>query len=101
MPSIKVKDVNKFYTSPDGNEVHALRDINLTVSDGEFVCIVGPSGCGKSTLLEIIAGLLDATSGEITLDDTLIGSVQYGTISISIQDGKVVQVEKNEKYRLM
>ena len=68
MPKIEVKNINKLYTSSDGNEVHALQDINLTINDGEFVCIVGPSGCGKSTLLEIVAGLLDATSGEILLD---------------------------------
>lgn len=68
MPTISIKNINKFYTSSDGNEVHALKDVNLTVSDGEFVCIVGPSGCGKSTLLEIIAGLMEPTTGTIELD---------------------------------
>jgi multiple sugar transport system ATP-binding protein len=45
-----------------------LKGIDLEVKDGEFVVFVGPSGCGKSTLLRIIAGLEDATSGEILID---------------------------------
>src|SRR3712207_9232579 len=44
-----------------------LRDINLNVSDGEFVVFVGPSGCGKSTLLRIIAGLETVSAGEIRI----------------------------------
>ena len=48
--------------------VTVLRDIDLTVEDGEFVVFVGPSGCGKSTLLRIIAGLEEASEGEIRLD---------------------------------
>ena len=44
-----------------------LRDINLSVEDGEFVVFVGPSGCGKSTLLRIIAGLETVSGGEIRI----------------------------------
>lgn len=68
MPTIEVKDLSKNYTDADGGVVSALKNINLKVEDGEFVCIVGPSGCGKSTLLEIIAGLQDKTEGEALLD---------------------------------
>lgn len=69
MPTIKINHLNKFYQSADGEHTQALKDINLTVKDGEFVCIVGPSGCGKSTLLEIVAGLLDYSNGNVYLDD--------------------------------
>ena len=47
----------------------ALSDINLEITEGEFICIVGPSGCGKSTLLNLIAGLETPTAGSIILDD--------------------------------
>jgi NitT/TauT family transport system ATP-binding protein len=52
-----------------GESVVALQDINLTVHEGEFLCIVGPSGCGKSTLLRILAGLYEHTSGELIVHD--------------------------------
>ncbi|MCB2111671.1 MAG: ABC transporter ATP-binding protein, partial [Rhodobacteraceae bacterium] len=47
--------------------VEVLKDIDLEVSEGEFVVFVGPSGCGKSTLLRVIAGLEDATSGRVRI----------------------------------
>lgn len=48
--------------------VRVLEDINLAVSEGEFVCLLGPSGCGKSTLLNIVGGFLQPTEGEVTID---------------------------------
>jgi NitT/TauT family transport system ATP-binding protein len=65
---LEVKGLRKVYRS--GNrEVEALRDLTFTVAAGELVCLVGPSGCGKTTLLRCIAGLLDPTSGEVTVGD--------------------------------
>jgi NitT/TauT family transport system ATP-binding protein len=52
----------------NGKSFPVLEDINLDVSDGEFVCLVGPSGCGKSTLLNLMGGFLSQTSGSITID---------------------------------
>ncbi len=49
--------------------ITVLQDISFEIAQGEFVCIVGPSGCGKSTLLKLIAGLIDLTSGQLTLSD--------------------------------
>jgi NitT/TauT family transport system ATP-binding protein len=48
--------------------VEVLRDINLAVREGEFVCILGPSGCGKSTLLNIVGGFMHPSGGEVTID---------------------------------
>jgi NitT/TauT family transport system ATP-binding protein len=66
--SVKIiaKSVTKIYPSPSG-PVIALRNFNLEVREGEFVCIVGPSGCGKSTFLRILGGMITPSSGEIKL----------------------------------
>lgn len=52
----------------------ALRNISLALDEGEFVCIIGPSGCGKTTLLKIIAGLEQASSGDICLDGVRVSA---------------------------
>jgi NitT/TauT family transport system ATP-binding protein len=52
----------------DGKSIAVLEDLNLDVSDGEFICVVGPSGCGKSTLLNLMGGFLSPTRGAITID---------------------------------
>jgi multiple sugar transport system ATP-binding protein len=64
MTSIQLDDVSKVYA--DG--VVAARHVDLTVDDGEFRVLLGPSGCGKSTVLRMIAGLEEATDGDIRLD---------------------------------
>jgi NitT/TauT family transport system ATP-binding protein len=66
-----IEGLSKKYTS-QGPSVPALVDINLTIKEGEFICLLGPSGCGKSTLLRIVAGLIPATSGKITIDGKTI-----------------------------
>jgi NitT/TauT family transport system ATP-binding protein len=64
---IRGEGLSYTYLTRSGETV-ALKDLNLTVRDGEFCSIVGPSGCGKSTLLAIISGLLQPTEGQIWLD---------------------------------
>ena len=61
--------------SRDFGQLHALRDVNLTVKRGEFVALLGPSGCGKSTALNCISGLLQVTGGAIWLDETRLDEV--------------------------
>ncbi|MCA8883244.1 MAG: ABC transporter ATP-binding protein [Rhodobacteraceae bacterium] len=70
MTALTLTNVNKSFGS-----VHVLKDINLTVEEGEFVVFVGPSGCGKSTLLRVIAGLEDATSGTIDIGGDVVNTV--------------------------
>ena len=63
---IRLSGVSRSFAGRSGT-VAALRDIHLEVGDGEFVAVVGRSGCGKSTMLRLIAGLLPASAGEITV----------------------------------
>ena len=62
--------------SRDFGMLNALRDVSLTVRQGEFIALLGPSGCGKSTTLNIIAGLLPATGGGIWLDERRIDTLR-------------------------
>ena len=76
---IKIHDVSFAYT---GSDKLILKDINVDVEGGEFVCILGQSGCGKSTLLRLIAGLETCTTGEITVDGQAItgASLERGVV---------------------
>ncbi len=55
-----------------GQRIQALHDINFTIEDGEFICVIGPSGCGKSTLISLIAGLEFPDSGEVFADSKIV-----------------------------
>ncbi len=73
-PLIEISNINKAYQNGD-QELRVLKDINLTIQEGEFVAIMGPSGSGKSTLMNII-GLLDKpTSGSYNLEGKAVDSL--------------------------
>jgi NitT/TauT family transport system ATP-binding protein len=61
-PIIQIEHLNKEFEL-NGTTIHALRDVNLSINKGEFVCLIGASGCGKSTLLRIMAGFETASGG--------------------------------------
>ena len=65
---IKLENVQKYFYRGEPREIHALRDINLDIEEGEFTLFNGPSGCGKTTLLNAIGALDDVDSGKIYLD---------------------------------
>jgi NitT/TauT family transport system ATP-binding protein len=67
MAQIDIKSVQKVFQTAD-REVVALKDIDLAIAKGEFVCLLGPSGCGKSTLLNAVAGFSLPTGGDISVD---------------------------------
>lgn len=71
MAQVSLQNVSKIFP---GN-VYAIRDINLGIESKEFVVFVGPSGCGKSTTLRIIAGLEEATSGNVYIGNLLVNDV--------------------------
>ena len=64
---VKIDNVKKIYNSRNG-EMIAVNGVSLDIYENEFICVVGPSGCGKSTLLNIIAGLLEPSSGKVYCD---------------------------------
>ncbi len=64
---VRIDNVVKKYSTRKG-EMVALNGVSLDIRENEFICVVGPSGCGKSTLLNIIAGLLEPTSGSVSVD---------------------------------
>jgi NitT/TauT family transport system ATP-binding protein len=63
-PAITLSNVSKVYS----NGTVALKDLNLSIAEGEFVSLLGPSGCGKSTVLRLVAGLGQMTSGDLSLE---------------------------------
>lgn len=65
-PYLRLCQVSKSYPTPTG-EYPVLRDINLTVAAGEFVCLIGHSGCGKTTLLNLVSGFATPSSGSVQL----------------------------------
>ena len=69
---IRVNRLKKVFGLGGSGELIALKDINCTIREGDFVSIVGPSGCGKSTLLRILAGLLSYSDGSVTMDDQAV-----------------------------
>jgi NitT/TauT family transport system ATP-binding protein/sulfonate transport system ATP-binding protein len=70
-PTLTVNRVSKRF-DVKGGSVEALRDVNFTISKGEFVCLIGASGCGKSTLLRIMAGFETASAGTVDMYGTPI-----------------------------
>jgi taurine transport system ATP-binding protein len=67
MSDLVSQNLNMIFPSVKGEAVHALKDLNFTLKQGELLAVLGPSGCGKTTLLNITAGFLRPTSGNISL----------------------------------
>jgi len=65
---VSIEKLSKVYRDRDGRQVIALEDVEFDVEAEEFVAVLGPSGCGKTTLLNIVAGLLPASSGQVTFE---------------------------------
>src|SRR3954471_18867477 len=70
MARVSMRGLNKMY-----DEVHAVIDVNLDITDQEFVVLVGPSGCGKTTTLRMVAGLESITGGQITIDEKVVNEL--------------------------
>jgi NitT/TauT family transport system ATP-binding protein len=82
---LEVRNLSKSY-GKDHREVEALRDVNFSIADGEFVSIVGASGCGKTTLLRLLDGLISPTTGNIFLDGAVMEGPGHGRALVFQQD---------------
>ncbi len=84
MASLAFEHINKIY--PGGTQ--AIFDFSLTIADGEVLALVGPSGCGKSTLLRLLAGLDDATHGNLRIDGVTVNDLppQRRNVAMVFQD---------------
>lgn len=69
---LTIEGVSKVYPTPNGPYT-VLKDVNLTVNKGEFICVIGHSGCGKSTLLNMVSGFATPTDGQVLLEGQPIG----------------------------
>ncbi|RQW61104.1 ABC transporter ATP-binding protein [Vibrio viridaestus] len=73
MPTITLSQLQKTYP---GAQTSAVKELDLTVKDGEFMCLLGPSGCGKTTILRMIAGIEHTSGGSISIDGEIMDSVK-------------------------
>ena len=79
---LEIKGVQKIFNEGKDNQSIALKGIDLSISQEEFIVISGPSGSGKSTLLNIIGGLDDATKGSVILDETEITTLSENNLAL-------------------
>jgi NitT/TauT family transport system ATP-binding protein len=100
-PVLAFHGVRKSFAA-EGDEIEAIRKVDLEVGEGEFVSIVGPSGCGKSTLLQISAGLLAASQGEVRLNGVPVSGPPEGMVYLFQQYSRSLMpwltVEQNVSF---
>ena len=100
---LRVNNVQKIFESSRGRYI-ALDGVSLTISDGEFLCLLGPSGCGKSTLLNILAGFEPATAGSVMADDAPVTSAGRDRVMFFQDAGSALfpwlNVEENVRFGL-
>jgi len=96
--SIKLENINFFYSPDNAFKKHALKDINLEIEQGEFVGIIGHTGSGKSTLIQHFNGLLKPTSGHLYYDNSNIFDNAYHLKKLREKVGLVFQYPEHQLF---
>ena len=98
--SIKIEQLNYVYSAGTAYEKHALKDINLEITEGEFVGVIGHTGSGKSTLIQHLNGLIKATSGALYYNGENIYEEGYNMRELRNQVGLVFQYPEHQLFEV-
>jgi energy-coupling factor transport system ATP-binding protein len=98
--SIALEHVNYIYSPGTAYEIHALRDINLEIGDGEFIGLIGHTGSGKSTLVQHLNGLVKATSGRVLFNGENIYDEGYNMRKLRSKVGLVFQYPEHQLFEV-
>lgn len=96
--AIRLENVNYIYGVGTAYEIHALKNINLKIQDGEFIGLIGHTGSGKSTLIQHLNGLIKATSGAIYYDEENIYKENYSMRELRGKVGLVFQYPEHQLF---
>lgn len=98
--SITIENLNYIYGKGTAYQANALRDINLTIEDGEFIGLIGHTGSGKSTLIQHLNGLLKADTGAIYIDGENIYQEKYSMKELRNKVGLVFQYPEHQLFEI-
>ena len=98
--SIELKNVTYTYSPGTAYEIHALKDINLSIPDGQFIGIIGHTGSGKSTLIQHFNALIRPTSGTITYNGEDIWGEKYDRRALRSEVGLVFQYPEHQLFEV-
>ena len=96
--SIEIKNVNYLYSQGTSYEMHALKNVNLEIPDGQFVGLIGHTGSGKSTLTQHLNGLVKATSGHIYYNGEDIYDEKFSMMKLRSKVGLVFQYPEHQLF---
>ena len=96
--SIELKNVTYTYSPGTAYEIHALKDINLTIPDGQFIGVIGHTGSGKSTLIQHLNALIQPTSGPVIYNGEDVWAEKYNRRELRSQVGLVFQYPEHQLF---